>query len=288
MDKPPHYIRPGATAIAAVLALSATPLMAQDAVVTTDAPPAAQPAATTPAVSEPTVTTTTVTQSTPAASKPSRTVTRTAVKPAAAVKAQAAVAAPVKAPVEAPPSATVDVASVTPPVTEQAAPTEPTEAAAPAASPALAPIGGDTAGLAFGGALAALALGGAAMLASRRRRRHDDYVSEMDTVPTATPVREEPPVVARDHSAFAWGRHTETASRMTPTAMAKLGPTPDNPSLSLKKRLKRAAFFESRERAAAAGRAVHVPRVAGLPQRAVDSLRNSTAPATPRPAFQHA
>src|SRR5688572_20050243 len=39
---------------------------------------------------------------------------------------------------------------------------------------------------------------------------------------------------------------------------AMLGPTPDNPSLSLKKRLKRAAFFDQREREVAAGDAVHV------------------------------
>lgn len=46
---------------------------------------------------------------------------------------------------------------------------------------------------------------------------------------------------------------------------AKRGPTPDNPSLSLKKRLKRAAFFDQRERLAAEGKATPVDSDAGLP-----------------------
>ena len=46
---------------------------------------------------------------------------------------------------------------------------------------------------------------------------------------------------------------------------AMRGPTPDNPSLSLKKRLKRAAFFDQRDRAVAEGRAEPVSAEAGLP-----------------------
>ena len=46
---------------------------------------------------------------------------------------------------------------------------------------------------------------------------------------------------------------------------ARRGPTPDNPSLSLKKRLKRAAFFDQRERLAAQGTAEPVSTGAGLP-----------------------
>ena len=46
---------------------------------------------------------------------------------------------------------------------------------------------------------------------------------------------------------------------------ARRGPTPDNPSLSLKRRLKRAAFFDQRERLAAEGKAVPVDSDAGLP-----------------------
>ena len=53
---------------------------------------------------------------------------------------------------------------------------------------------------------------------------------------------------------------------------AMLGPTPDNPSLSLKKRLKRAAFFDQREREVAAGEAVPVDLNAGLPEQMVDDI----------------
>ncbi len=53
---------------------------------------------------------------------------------------------------------------------------------------------------------------------------------------------------------------------------AMLGPTPDNPSLSLKKRLKRAAFFDQREREVAAGDAVHVEADAGLPEQMVEDI----------------
>lgn len=53
---------------------------------------------------------------------------------------------------------------------------------------------------------------------------------------------------------------------------AMLGPTPDNPSLSLKKRLKRAAFFDQRDREAAAGKAVPVEADAGLPEQMVEDI----------------
>ena len=53
---------------------------------------------------------------------------------------------------------------------------------------------------------------------------------------------------------------------------AMLGPTPDNPSLSLKKRLKRAAFFDQREREVAAGEAVPVDADAGLPEQMVEDI----------------
>ncbi len=49
-----------------------------------------------------------------------------------------------------------------------------------------------------------------------------------------------------------------------------LGPTPDNPSLSLKKRLKRAAFFDQPDREVAQGTAEPVDAEAGLPEAAVD------------------
>ena len=53
---------------------------------------------------------------------------------------------------------------------------------------------------------------------------------------------------------------------------AMLGPTPDNPSLSLKKRLKRAAFFDQREREVAAGTAEPMDADAGLPEQMVEDI----------------
>ena len=49
-------------------------------------------------------------------------------------------------------------------------------------------------------------------------------------------------------------------------------PDPHNPSLSLKKRLKRAAFFDQRDREAAAGKAVPVDPDAGLPEQMVEDI----------------
>jgi hypothetical protein len=51
---------------------------------------------------------------------------------------------------------------------------------------------------------------------------------------------------------------------------AMRGPTPDNPSLSLKTRLKRAAFFDKRDREVAAGKADPVDPEAGLPEAGVE------------------
>ena len=51
---------------------------------------------------------------------------------------------------------------------------------------------------------------------------------------------------------------------------AMSGPTPDNPSLSLKTRLKRAAFFDKREREVAEGDAEPVAPEAGLPEAGVE------------------
>ena len=152
-----------------------------------------------------------------------------------------------------------------------------------------------------GGALALLALGGAAV-AMRRRRRHDnevmvdEYSTEHEVVhepvaepaPAAITPRHDPaetwspamtpapfaPVTARDSS-----RDVERRSGETWVERAHRGPTPDNPSLSLRKRLKRAAFFDARDRQVAEGRAEPVAIDAGLPE-------NVTAPARERePAF---
>ena len=58
----------------------------------------------------------------------------------------------------------------------------------------------------------------------------------------------------------------ETGSVESHVDRAMRGPTPDNPSLSLKKRLQRAAFFDKRDREVAAGMAEAVDPEAGLPE----------------------
>jgi hypothetical protein len=69
------------------------------------------------------------------------------------------------------------------------------------------------------------------------------------------------------------GSHVEAACE---------GPTLDNPSRSIKKRLKRAQFFDQREQMVAAGMAVPVEADAGLPDALVDSAElESEAPAAP-------
>ena len=105
-----------------------------------------------------------------------------------------------------------------------------------------------------------------------------------DTVPAGTiaatprhdPV-EQPGFLAPSASAFGWNG----PSHDTPVTQAdeddrlpgeswveraERGPSANNPSLSLKKRLKRAAFFDQREREVAEGTAVPVDADAGLPE----------------------
>lgn len=149
-----------------------------------------------------------------------------------------------------------------------------------------------------GGALALLALGGTAVAMRRRRRRHDedmmaeDYAVEEDVV--REPIAEPVPVAVtpRHDPAESWtpamapaplvhasapAMHAGTGRRSGETWVerAHRGPTPDNPSLSLRKRLKRAAFFDARERQVAEGRAEPVATDAGLPD-------NVTTPAPAR------
>jgi hypothetical protein len=137
--------------------------------------------------------------------------------------------------------------------------------------------------LLFGaGALALIALAAAAIaLARRTRRRHELAEYEMASIePVAEPLPEravepepapvaapQPLIVAPSASAFGWGTQRTSATPIDESWVerARRGPTPDNPSLSLRKRLKRAAFFDQRERDAAAGKAVAVDPDAGLP-----------------------
>ncbi len=64
--------------------------------------------------------------------------------------------------------------------------------------------------------------------------------------------------------------NAETGSEESYMDRAMRGPTPDNPSLSLKTRLKRAAFFDQREREVAEGTAEPLDPEAGLPEAGVE------------------
>lgn len=263
--------RPGAMAIAVVLALSSTPLLAQPAasnppVVTlpTPAPPTRAPVATLPTPAAP-VQRVTVPEVAPVAAAQ----TPRAERPAAPVRARAA---------------TTSQRSATAPAPVAPAPAEPapapflppestmTEAPAPAAlppvttgtdpvqaSPASAEAGNDVLPIA-GGALGLAVLAGGAYALARRRRRDEgdqeayeisdsweqDHAMQVVTapdhasIPVAAPVR--PSVAA---AAVPAGVDIATLGRHTRAAYE--GPTQDNPSLSLKRRLKRAAFFDQRE-----------------------------------------
>jgi resuscitation-promoting factor RpfA len=302
-----RYAHMSATAAIAVLALTSTPLLAQDAGSTATQPVAADPAPATTATPAPALDNTPVTPEaapestaadagtsatdTPAAPKRSTrkrhaatVAARTAAHPVIhAAKASAPVATAAVAPTTAAPPA----APAKPqPVVDMSA-TEPSQPAATTAS--LGPTkgkGDDTALIAGGGALALLALGGGAFALARRRDEHDevvedevvhdehvDPVSESDTVVhDQVSAYEQPAVLAPSASAFAWGQsslpddRSDRAEGETWTERAMRGPTPDNPSLSLKKRLKRAAFFEQRDREVAAGVAKPVDADAGLPE----------------------
>lgn len=265
------------TAIAAVLAISATPLVAQEVTppdpatstpTTTADPLSPEPTASEPSAPEATETAEPAAAPTPAAkSKPAATASkRTATK---------ASAAPARTPAPAEPVST-DAAPPAP-----AAPTEmtPIVDAVPVAEPAPAPAPEPAATsmidmdealpIAGAGALALLGLGAGAAALRRRKRRREDALSEeqwqaeqVHDEPAVEPVR---PVVAPavapalaaaprhdpvpidaprtrlpegfDLSRF--GRHVQAAYR---------GPTADNPSLSLKYRLRKAAAMDQRER----------------------------------------
>ncbi len=102
---------------------------------------------------------------------------------------------------------------------------------------------------------------------SRPRRLPADPVPAAPFVAAPAPAAESapdrPPADCVDAPP---GSHVEAACE---------GPSADNPSLSIKKRLKRAHFFDEREQLAAAGMAVPVAPDAGLP----DALE---APAEPK------
>jgi hypothetical protein len=94
-------------------------------------------------------------------------------------------------------------------------------------------------------------------------------------IPTAMSAETPAPPASNSPCADAApGSHVEAACE---------GPTADNPSLSIKKRLKRAQFFDQREQMVEAGLAVPVEPEAGLPDALVDLAEPaSEGPAAPK------
>ncbi|HEX8839882.1 MAG TPA: hypothetical protein VF750_05380 [Sphingomicrobium sp.] len=158
------------------------------------------------------------------------------------------------------------------------------------------------------GALALLAIGGAAVAMNRRRHEHEEEWMDEESIdhehmtvahePLVEDVvhepmvhEEQPTILAPPVSAFSWGNQERTAQRAQEPLVAEddrepgetwverayRGPSPLNPSVSLKTRLRRAAFFDKRERDAAAGLAAPVDPTAGLPDRMVNERQDELA-----------
>lgn len=334
-------LRPGLTAIAAVFAMSSTPLLAQPI----DAAPAA-PALVTP---PPVETTAPAVTAAPAAapvsvSKAPAPVsvdlgpdTSASTEPAPAAAAPVARSAPAPRVATAAPRATAPAAEAVapeapapvaaPPVVAQTATpapiAEPTPA--PVSAPAAAPnadTSNDILPLAGTAGAAVLLLAGGAFAFTRRRRdagvviyapAATTAIADPEPMPIATPAPLAGAPMAAAPTAYAappmssrrpeevvsdvpvtaipagfdlsrYGRHTQAAYR---------GPTPDNRSLSLRRRLKRANFFDQRERMAAQGTqpgTAYAPAPAAAAATAPRHTEYVTtkAPQQPRPTFRPA
>ena len=327
MTRTQLYARTGAAAIAAVLALSSTQIVAQEAAQPVTTEPVTTTPAPTPATTEPVATpdplapTTNATETSTTKTTTTRTTARArcAGGPGQACAGGdpdsdpqgdyayhgARCAAPVAAavPPAAPPAPAAKPAPVVDLSAQPAAPPPQPAAAEPAFQIDQNEL------MLGGGALALIALAAAA-IAMRRRRRlrlEEEEAAQYDYVEPMSPTRssissrsrrrrpsprsvleqtprhdpifdQQPAIVAPPMSAFpqttlpqaAGPRHAAATGDCTEleswTERAKCGPTPDNPSQSLKKRLKRAAFFEQRDREVAAGDGAPVDADAGLPE----------------------
>jgi hypothetical protein len=209
--------------------------------------------------------------------------------------AAAIAAAMALSPTYAAPKPIIDL-SQSPALSEQKAPTE---TAKPERK--IGPFDEQTAEIG-GGALAAIILGMGALALSRRKRRRDEESWNFEpTEPAAedTSLAEEPmtltrevhqsqpAMVAPEFSAFAWNKEqpcdqpvddgSDRCPGETWVERAQRGPSPANPSASLKTRLSRAAFFDKRERDVAAGKAEPIDPDAGLPEAMVDEQEEAQA-----------
>ncbi|WP_188237744.1 hypothetical protein [Sphingopyxis sp. LK2115] len=287
MTKTIALFRPATSAIAAFLVLSTPAAFAQEAPISMTSPVAAPAPHTTPRAPEtgpamvpPPAVQPPAAQSTPPAASP----------PVIRVPLDIAPAAPAPAKAEAAPSAKRSQAQARSAQTARQAPATPAAApgattstaepprsvpiagtanatsstiapsaatVTPAGSAAAPPASGDFPWEIVGAAAALIALGGASLVLARRRRiavgAAQNPGPQALTMPAprtpdqpwvtpdyaAAPMRLPPTFVAAPSGSM--GRHE---------AMAMAGPTPDNPFLTLSKRLKRARFFDRQERLA--------------------------------------
>jgi hypothetical protein len=186
------------------------------------------------------------------------------------------------------------------PAVEPIADTSPTPAQ-PVQTATAKPSGGGTDKTAMevgGGALALIAIGAGAMALSRRRRDEDEMIYEdsyepeakyvvHEPEPMADAALEQPSLIAPALSAFTWGKPdpatqaeddgSDRRPGETWVERAYRGPSPANPSVSLKTRLRRAAFFDKRERDVAVGVAEPVDPVAGLPDAMAEDQEREAA-----------
>ena len=277
------------TAIAAVLALSSTPLAAQEAtstdvpLVTVPAPepvaPAADPLAPTPeAVSTPAETT-----ATEAAEAP---------EPVAAVPAAKPVAKKTAAETERTP--TRSAAEATAPLVDA----RPTAEPAPVEQAKTGPKIDEAIPIAGGAGAVILALAGAGM-AIRRRKRSEEEEGELqeetvltdEVTPAPAPEPWNPPVVAPTVAPIAAARTDvpedfETSHFGRHVQAAYAGPTPENPSLSLRKRLKLAGELDRRERMAGTAPKADAPVQAKEAQQPTEFMLSETASPARTPEYQ--
>lgn len=293
------YARTGAAAIAAVLALSSTALSAQQAPASDQPAPTVTPPPTT-SDSAPVTSTDTpapdasTADTTVPAAQPKRAVIRirstAPVAPTRIVRHTTTRSAQVAA-THVP--TTTRIAAAAPPASASSANPIPQASVAPAAArqTAATTAGRNDEALEIGaGILALIVLGGAAWALSRRRDEEavdEAYESqyqqsaEAEPPPAAAAYEEQPAIVGP--AAFAWanraapGDESDRRPGESWVERAYRGPSPANPSASLRNRLKRAAFFDQRERDVAAGRAQPLDTDAGLPEAMADERERELA-----------
>ena len=324
-----NHARSGLAAIAAVLALSSTPLLAQEVAdplapapettaspapeaapepETTTSEPAADTTAGEPAAAKSAAPAPTARQTASRSRTTTTAVRRASSEPAAAAPATAAPAT--EAPAESMPVPPVPVGA---PIDPGAMPVDETATAETSAMPS-----DETLSIVGAAGLGLFALGGIGMAIGRRRKRKEESAhmaanrAYLDSHPVADTPTPHSPAFARTASpamaAAAPGMAISDAprtklpegfdlSRFGPHVRAAyLGPTEDNPSLSMKHRLRRAAAMDQQARihgeapqeaVGAAARPDHATQPMWRTGNSSFMLRRAGAKQQQKPAFQH-